>query len=103
VIQDKLAGASDNIIGILNKDLTSLKASTFLGGSATEYICSMVFSAQGDLYVCGDTYSTDYPVSPTALDPTPNGSIDVFVSKVSSDLKTLKASTRVEANRVVSP
>jgi len=68
--------------------------STYLGGTGTEEISAITTDSSGIIYVTGRTRSTDFPTTVGALNATLNGGIDdVFVSKLSSDLSTLLAST----------
>jgi hypothetical protein len=74
-------------------DLTTLKAATFLGGSAGEYSCSFAFNSAGDLFFTGTTESADFPTTPGAYDESFNGELDVYVSRMDPDLATLLRST----------
>jgi hypothetical protein len=67
--------------------------STYLGGSNTDLITGMVVDRQGSVYVAGSTSSTDFPVTADAMQPSNNGSINAFLSKISGDGKTLLYST----------
>jgi uncharacterized repeat protein (TIGR01451 family) len=57
---------------------TRLKYSTYLGGSGREYGSDVALDAQNNVYVAGETVSTDFPVNTgdTTLDST-----DAFVAK----------------------
>ncbi len=91
----------DGFISKLNLDLSNLASSTFLGGSGNDYIFNLkVYN--NNVYVCGGTYSTDFPTTPGAYDDSYNGSAtswgfggDGFVSSLNSDLSTLLASTYI--------
>ncbi len=86
------AGSQDIFVSMLSTDLSSLSASTYLGGSSTDYSRAILLSPDG-VYVAGYTYSTDFPVSSGALDETYNGGEDAVVAKLSSDLSTFLAGT----------
>src|SRR3990167_9426080 len=87
-------GSSDAFILKLNGGLSSLLASTFIGGSSSEWVNPIVTDSGGGIIVAGDTYSSDFPTTIGAYDTSFNGGDhDAFVSRLSGDLTTLLAST----------
>ena len=77
----------------LNNDLTTLLASTFIGGNSDTGQDIAIDSA-GNIFVTGSTATTNFPVTPGAYDASYNGGdYDIFVSKFNSDLTQLLAST----------
>ncbi|MHA2254292.1 MAG: SBBP repeat-containing protein, partial [Candidatus Kariarchaeaceae archaeon] len=56
--------------------------STYLGGDATDYGKGIAVDDLGNVYVCGDTYSSNFPIlNPYQQDL---GTADVFVTKLNS-------------------
>lgn len=93
-------GGSDVFVSKLNSDLSSLLASTFIGGNLGDGAEALAIDAGDNIYVAGWTYNgaTDYPTTIGGYDLTHNGDFDVFVSKLSNDLGTLSKSTLIGGN-----
>jgi len=85
----------DGFISKLSPDLSTLLASTFLGGGGGEWISSLTMDRTGNIYVTGWTVSDNFPVTTGAYDQKFNSSgyTDAFVTKLSADLSALLAST----------
>ncbi len=95
-------GEADAFVSRLNSDLTTLLASTVLGGSFSwtplaESARSIVTDNQGTVYVAGYTWAADFPTTPGAYDVSYNGNYarggDVFVSRLNGDLTSILTST----------
>jgi hypothetical protein len=79
-------GQNDGFISILNTEGTQLFYSTYLGGTAPsgapqDNLFGLALDGAGNIYVTGQTRSTDFPVTAGALQPTHNGLDDVFVTR----------------------
>ena len=82
--QSKLPGAASPFITRLDLKApgqSGLSYSTFLGGSNGDVPYSLAIDAAGIVYLTGYTVSTDFPVTPDAVQRTLGGGINVFVSK----------------------
>jgi hypothetical protein len=87
-------GISDGFVSKLSNDLKTLNASTFIGGNGYDIPHSHYISPDGNyIYITGQTYSPDFPVTSGVYDGSYNGGTDGFISKLTNDLKTLSAST----------
>jgi Bacterial Ig-like domain (group 1)/Beta-propeller repeat len=83
-------GNNDAFVSRVGANGASLLYSTFLGGSGNEEsvsgyggeVVGIALDPQGRAYVTGGTSSTDYPTTPGAYDTTPNGGLDVFLTKL---------------------
>lgn len=106
-----LTGTGDLYLAILSTDGATLLASTYLGGTGNEGMMpgattapsgnmsanlnglDIVFDNNGDLWVGSSTTSTDFPVTPNALQATLSGSSDMVMVKLDKGLTTLMYST----------
>lgn len=88
----------DIFISKFNADLTQLLASTYLGGTLSDYAYAIKIDTDNNIYVTGRTRSTDFPTTTGAYDETSNGNDDAFVAKINSDLTALIASTYLGGN-----
>jgi len=87
-------GSFDVTVSKLDSTLSTLLASTFLGGSNDEFPVTILIGAGGGAFIVGDTESSDYPVKAGTFDNTfGGGTTDAFVTNLSNDLTTLIDST----------
>jgi len=82
-VQPALAGNSDAFITRLNATGSGLAFSTFLGGGNTDAGLAVVLDSGGNIYVTGETFSSDFPTTPGAFQTALGGSSDGFVAKLS--------------------
>lgn len=80
-IQFRFAGGYDAFLCKFNAEGSGLLYSTLLGGSADDVGRSLAIDTEGNAYVAGDTFSTNFPtIKP--MQPANAGRRDVFVAKV---------------------
>ncbi len=81
----------DLFVAKLGPTASSLLYSTYLGGSADDYAyrSSLAIDAHGDIYVTGQTISSDFPTTPNAFDTACNSggtcdwsAVDSFLAKI---------------------
>ncbi len=92
--QSTLAGGSDAFITELKPGNAALVFSTFLGGSSVDRVFAMALDASGNIYLTGDTQSSNFPVTASAFQSTNHGGPgDAFVTKLAPGAAALVYST----------
>jgi hypothetical protein len=91
-VQANLGGRSDAFVTKLNADGSAVLYSTYLGGSDADFGDGIAVDSSGNVYVCGYTYSTDFPTA-NAFQSNNAGSDDGFVTKINADGNSLVYST----------
>jgi hypothetical protein len=81
-IQSTVKGGIDIFMSVFDSSLTTLKFSTFLGGSANEGATINVDDS-GDIIGVGATTSADFPMTPGAYSPGLRGRTDYVIFRVS--------------------
>ncbi len=77
------SGGSDAFIVRISSGGTTIVDGTYLGGSSGEYANGICLDAGGNVFVAGDTTSTNFPVTPGAFRTAfCGGSWDGFVTKL---------------------
>jgi len=85
-------GVSNVFVAELNPTGTALLYSTYLGGSSTDYGTAIALDDAGDVYLCGYTFSTDFPTQ-NAYQSSLQGGSDVFVTELKPGSSALLFST----------
>ena len=80
--QPTYGGAVDGFVAKFNPAGDTLLYSTYLGGSDEEIARSLAVDPSGAVYVAGATYSTDFPTTPNAFEPTAPGAQNAYVTKL---------------------
>ncbi|MDD4189519.1 MAG: SBBP repeat-containing protein, partial [Eubacteriales bacterium] len=81
------------MVAKMSPDLTAMLAVTYLGGSSDDYPKDMAITDDGDVFVVGETYSSDFPVTAGAFAENLTGDSDAFIVRLSPDLAELLAAT----------
>lgn len=81
-VQLLMAGPSDGFLTRLNSTGSSLKYSTFLGGSSSDGAGVLAIGTDKDIYVVGKTHSSDFPTTPGAFQTVYGGNTDGFITKL---------------------
>lgn len=89
---DTSYGGQGAFVSKFNSDLTSLLASTYLGGIGGDLGKSVTVDSGDNIYVTGMA-GPAFPTTPDAYDTSFNKQGDAFVSKLDSGLTSLLAST----------
>jgi hypothetical protein len=82
----------DGFISVIAND-GSLSASTYVGGRFGDGVQGVFVDKLYNVYVSGGTYSDDMAVTPDALQATNGGKADLFVARLSPDLRVLQFAT----------
>ena len=89
--------ASDAFVTKLNATGNALIYSTFLGGNSVTFGMAIALDSSNNAYVTGSSFSTNFPVTPGAYQPTNHFSAyqtpDAFVTKLNSTGSALVFST----------
>lgn len=84
-------------LGTYNHDyplfIDPVLSSSFLGGSGTEEIETIKVISDGSVILGGSTSSMNFPVTPGSYDSSHNDTTDIFIARMSKDLKDLEACT----------
>lgn len=91
-------GSDDGFISKFSSNGSSLIYSTFIGGSAADYIYWMSVENNGNVYACGETSSSNFPVTSGVFGTTKSAGTDAFIFKLNSSGGSLFYSTYLGGN-----
>lgn len=87
-------GTHDGYVARFNPSLTQLQYGSYIGGSGADAVYAGELDADGRLYVCGGTNSTDLATSAGAVNAAFNGgAADAFVARFSTNGNTIDRMT----------
>jgi hypothetical protein len=97
--QANKSGDSDVFVARLNKDLTQILQSTYLGGNSKDLANAIAIHPQtGEVYVAGWTESTDFPKATGGAQGSRGSKEDAFVARLNKDLTQILQSTYLGGN-----
>jgi uncharacterized repeat protein (TIGR01451 family) len=89
-IQAGLSGAVDAFVSRIDTTATSTLAlghyGTYLGGGASDFGTGIAADSQGSSYIVGETASGNFPTTASAIQGSPSGGSDVFLTKLGPTL-----------------
>ncbi len=88
-------GNQDAIVVRFSADLKTIEQATYLGGSAYDIAAGLTISAAGDVYVSGETSSTNFPVTSGGAQLNNAGGSDAWVAKLPATLTGSIAATYI--------
>ncbi|MBD3920490.1 DUF11 domain-containing protein [Paenibacillus sp. PR3] len=81
-------GGGDAFISQLNIQGNELVFSSYIGGSSSDVGNAVAVDSSGCVFVTGQTFSADFPVTPGAFQPFLHGGSDAFVIRICLSLGT---------------
>ena len=91
-LQVGLDGGSDAFLSEFNPSGTSLLYSTYLGGTGSDEGLAIALDGQGNPYIAGYTFSSNFPTQ-SALQSSLLGSSDAFITEINPETSSLVFST----------
>ncbi len=85
VVNNRYSGSDDSFVTVLNDSGSGLLYSTYLGGTGRDLGLGVATDGQGNVYVSGDTTSTNFPTTPGAYQTTNRSATptyDLFLTKI---------------------
>jgi hypothetical protein len=78
---------NDAFVARLNKELTQILQSTYLGGSFVDIAYALAINQKtGEVYVAGETWSNNFPKATGGAQASRGGKEDAFVARLTADL-----------------
>lgn len=88
-------GVTDACVFKLNANLTALQFSSYFGGSGDDSGYGLQMNTAGELYFCGGTTSSNLPVTPGVVKPTPGGGVDGYLVRIPATGLSIMACTYI--------
>lgn len=97
-IQNQLKGVSDVFVAVLGAQGSAVEYSTYLGGAGIDSGRGIAVNGAGDMFLTGETSSTDYPLK-NPLQAANIGGVEVFVTRIKAGGAELVYSTYLGGGR----
>jgi len=88
-------GDKDIFVAKFSNDLSNLLAATYIGGGLVDGGYSLCIDNEDNIFLTGNTSSSNFPTTNQGFDQSHNGAWDLFVCKLNNDLSELISSTFV--------
>jgi hypothetical protein len=92
-LPEALVGTNNVFITKISRDGSQIDFSTVLGGSGEDTASGVVVDSAGDIYLTGNTFSTDFPILLPGQVPVDDTEGNIFVVKLSLSGGTIRYST----------
>lgn len=93
-------GGGDAYVIKFDPSGSGLVYSTFLGGTGEDRALALALDPAGNVHLAGLSRSADFPTTLGAYDPTFNGDVDAFVTKLNADGSAVLYSTYLGASKM---
>ncbi|HCQ30594.1 MAG TPA: hypothetical protein DIU39_09925, partial [Flavobacteriales bacterium] len=80
-LQTNLSGSNDAFVSKMDT-LGNLIYSTYLGGNNYDIATCLTFNSFNNIFILGETYSSNFPTTSGVIQSTIGGSKDIFISKI---------------------
>ena len=92
--QPGFGGSDDAFVARFNAALTTLNQATYVGGNGADAASSIAFRpTTGEVFVSGQTDSSNFPGTVGGAQSAPAGNLDAFVARLNGALTTLNQAT----------
>ncbi len=79
----------DMTVAVLSSDGSSLLSCSYVGGTDRDACRGIAIDSNGDIFLSGFSFSTDFPTTPGSYQPVKSVTDDAALAKISGDLTTL--------------
>ena len=87
---------------VLNSEGSTLNYSTFLGGATRDEGFDIHINNLNQIFIVGDTSSSDFPIFTGSWDNSSNGDRDIFVIKIDLGIRPTDATTFLPTTTIIS-